>query len=187
LFDFDNDADLDIYVTNGHVVDNVALYRPTFTYAQKALLYENVGGGRFVDISARSGPALQATRVGRGLAVADYDNDGRLDLVVTAVGQPPLLLRNQTTPRAWLTIAARGTTSNRFGLGARVRVGSGPSARVRAINNVASYQSANDMRLHLGLGDLKVVPAIEIRWPSGRVQTLTNVAANQILTVTEPR
>lgn len=140
-----------------------------------------------MDISARSGPALQVTKIGRGLAVADYDNDGRLDLVVTGVGEAPLLLRNQTAPRSWLTIAAQGAASNRFGLGARVRIELGATSQTREINNVASYQSASDMRLHVGLGSLKVVPRIEIRWPSGAVQSLTNVTANQILTVTEPR
>jgi enediyne biosynthesis protein E4 len=187
LFDLDNDADLDIYVTNGHVIDNVALYRPTFTHAQKALLYENVGGGRFRDVSATSGPALQLARVGRGLAVADYDNDGRLDLVVANLGQRPLLLKNQSGSKgAWLRLLLRGTTSNRFGLGAHVRITTSTGVQEREVNNVASYLSANDIRLHVGLGAATVVQGIDVSWPSGKTQTLRDIPINQALIIEEP-
>jgi hypothetical protein len=186
MFDFDNDGDLDIYVTNGHVIDNVKLYHPTFTYAQKALLYENLGG-RFRDISDQSGPALQIERVGRGLAVGDYDNDGNLDLAISAVGQAPLLLRNQGTPgRSWITIRAQGSKSNGFGLGARVLVEAGGREQVGEVNSVASYQSSNDVRLHFGLGEAKTIQRLAISWPSGAKQELKDVATNQVLVVKEP-
>jgi hypothetical protein len=186
FFDLENDGDLDIYVTNGHVIDNVHLYRPEFTHAQKALLYRNIGGGRFEDISAQSGPALQLESVGRGLAVADFDNDGRLDLAVANLGQKPFLLKNQGATGAWLLIRAKGRTSNAFGLGARVRLETPQGAQVREINNVASYLSANDVRLHVGLGAASSVTRLEIRWPSGQTQVLTNVPVNQVLTIEEP-
>jgi hypothetical protein len=186
LFDIDNDGDLDIYVTNGHVIDNVQLYQPKLTYAQKDLLYENLGG-RFRDISAQAGPALQATRVGRGLAVADFDNDGLLDVVISGVGRAPVLLKNQNVKGGhWLTIKAEGTKSNRLGLGATVTVTTSGGVQVLEINNVASYLSSNDLRLHVGLGAATTVQKIDIAWPSGTKQTLTDVAANQILTVKEP-
>ena len=186
MFDFDNDGDLDIHVTNGHVIDNVKLYHPTFTYAQKDLLYENLGG-RFRDVTGQSGPALQATRVGRGLAVADFDNDGNLDVVITSVGQAPVLLKNQGAPRGnWISIRAEGTKSNRFGLGAAVQVATAGRLQVLEINNVSSYLSSSDTRLHVGLGSAKTVQRIEILWPSGAKQTLKDVAANQVLTVKEP-
>jgi hypothetical protein len=186
MYDLDNDGDLDIHVTNGHVIDNVKLYQPTLTYEQKDLLYENLGG-RFNDISAGSGAALQARRVGRSLAVADFDNDGNLDVVISSVGQGAVLLKNHGLRNGnWIQIRAQGTASNAFGLGATVRAETAGRAQVREMNNVSSYLSSNDTRLHLGLGDAKIIQRLEILWPSGRRQLLTDVAANQILVVKEP-
>jgi len=186
MYDVDNDGDLDLHVTNGHVVDNIRLYQPTLSYEQKDLLYENVGGGKFKDISAEAGPALQALRVGRGLAVADFDNDGYVDVVVTSVGRPAVLLKNLGTRRGnWLEIRAKGTRSNSFGLGTTVRVEAGGKTQVREITNVASYRSSNDTRLHVGLGSAASA-RLDLVWPSGRRQTLTEVRANQVIVVTEP-
>jgi enediyne biosynthesis protein E4 len=186
FFDFDNDGDLDLHVTNGHVIDNVKLVQPHLTYAQKDLLYENVGG-RFEDVSARGGPALQAERVGRGLAVADFNNDGRLDVVISSVGRRPALLKNQGERAGnWLLIRAEGTKSNRFGLGATMRIESEAGTVVREVNNVASYQSANDIRLHVGVGTAKVVRRIDVLWPSGAKQELLDVPVNQLLVIREP-
>jgi hypothetical protein len=187
MFDVDNDGDLDIYVTNGHVIDNVKLYQPNLTYAQKDLLYENLGGGRFRDVSRQSGPALQVDRIGRGLAVADFDNDGNLDVVISSLGQRPVLLRNQGGNAGnWIMIRAKGKKSNSFGLGATVTIETSEGRQVREINNVASYLSSNDVRLHVGLGRAKIIQRIEIRWPSGTRQVLKEVAVNQILVVDEP-
>jgi enediyne biosynthesis protein E4 len=185
MYDYDNDGDLDIHVTNGHVIDNVKLYTPALSYEQKDLLYENAGG-EFKDVSAQAGGALQNTRVGRGLAVADFDNDGFLDVAISSLGRKAVLLRNRGVSKAnWIEIRAEGTTSNRFGLGATVRVQTPGTLQVREINNAASYQSANDIRLHVGLGAAKSIPQIEILWPSGIRQILEDVAVNQILTVKE--
>ena len=193
MFDADNDGDLDIHVTNGHVIDNVALYRPTLTYAQKDLLYENVNGpstglgtGKFRDVSAVAGTGLQAARVGRGLAVADFDNDGRLDVVITSLNQRAVLLKNQSARAGnWIMIRAKGKKSNAFGLGATVTVETTEGRQVREINNTASYISSNDIRLHVGLGAAKVIRQIEVLWPSGTRQVLKDVAVNQILTIEE--
>ena len=187
LFDFDNDGDLDIYVTNGHVIDNVKLYQPNLSYAQRDLLYENTGG-QFRDVSALGGRALQAERVGRGLAVADFDNDGRLDVVIANLGRPAVLLKNQGAAGDghWLSIEARGRKSNRFGLGATVKVETSEGTQIREINNVASYLSSSDVRLHIGLGRATIVKRIEILWPSGTRQVLENVKVDQVLRIEEP-
>ena len=187
MFDFDNDGDSDIYVTNGHVIDNIAMYQPSLTYAQKDLLYENLGG-RFRDVSAQSGPVFKVDRVGRGLAVADFDNDGNLDVVIANLGRAPALLRNQgLLHNNWITIKAKGTRSNASGLGARVTVETAGGVQVKEINNVASYLSSNDIRLHFGLGKAGIVRRLEVVWPSGTRQTLNDVAVNQILAVEEPK
>jgi hypothetical protein len=187
LFDVDNDGDLDIHVTNGHVIDNIALYQPNLSYAQKDLLYENVGG-RFRDVTMQTGAALQAERVGRGLAVADFDNDGNVDIVISSLGRRPVLLKNQgASGRNWILIRAKGRKSNAFGLGATVRLQTESGAQVKEVSNVASYLSSNDVRVHFGLGTAKTIVRIDVLWPSGAKQTLTNVAVNQVLVIEEPQ
>ncbi len=186
LFDADNDGDLDIYVTNGHVIDNVKLYQPNLSYAQRDLLYENLGGGEFRDVTAQAGPALQVERVGRGLAVADFDNDGTLDVVINDLGRRAVLLKNHSGGGAhWLTIQAKGRRSNAFGLGAIVTIETAEGKQVREINNVASYLSASDVRLHVGLGRATIVKRLECLWPSGVTQVLENVKVDQTLVLEE--
>jgi hypothetical protein len=187
MFDADNDGDLDIHVTNGHVIDNVSMYRPGLSYAQKDLLYENLGAGRFKDVTAQGGAALQATRVGRGLAVADFDNDGNPDIAISSLNQRAVLLRNQGVQAgSWIIIRAKGKKSNAFGLGATVTIETSAGRQVREINNTASYLSSNDVRLHVGLGGARIIRQIEILWPSGARQLLKDVAVNQVLVIEEP-
>lgn len=187
LFDFDNDGDLDIYVNNGHVIDNIRLYNPQLSYAQKDLLYENVNG-YFQDVSAVSGPAFESEYVGRGAAVGDYDNDGDLDIVVSNCGQPAVLMRNDGGNRNhWIAIRVRGAESNSFGLGAKVRVETGSGVQFKEINNVASYLSSHEIRLYFGLGREQKVKRIEIIWPSGKKQTLRDIPADQTLLIKEVR
>ncbi|HUQ93475.1 MAG TPA: CRTAC1 family protein [Bryobacteraceae bacterium] len=186
LFDFDNDGDLDIHVTNGHVIDNVKLYDPQLTYAQKDLLYENIGGGKFRDVSAQAGPAFGMEHVGRGSVVADFDNDGDLDIVIANLGDRPFLFRNDTAPRRhWLAVELRGKASNRFGVGARVTLTAAGRRQVRDMTNVASYLSSGELRLHFGLGAAAQVERVEVAWPGGGRQVVENVKADQVLRVEE--
>lgn len=185
LFDYDNDGDLDIYVTNGHVVDNVELYHPHLSYRQKDLLYENAGG-RFRDVSASSGPAFRISHVGRGAATGDYDNDGDLDIIVADCGGPPILMRNEGgNQNQWLAVRARGRESNRFGVGSRLRVTAGGRTQLREISMSGSYLSSSDSRLYFGLGREPRAARLEVLWPSGKTQVLENLAANVVVTLDE--
>ncbi|MBO0859634.1 MAG: CRTAC1 family protein [Chloracidobacterium sp.] len=185
LFDFDNDGDIDIYVTNGHVVDNIQLYNPRLSYMQTDLLYAN-DRGRFRDVSAESGPAFQIKHVGRGAATGDFDNDGDLDIVVSNCGQPPMLMRNDGGNRNhWIAIKARGRQSNSFGVGSRVKVEAGGRSQIKEIYSAGSYLSASDLRLYFGLGAERTIKQLEILWPSGKKQILSDVAADQTLSLDE--
>ena len=186
LFDFNNDGQLDIFVTNGHVTDNVELYDPQLSYKQTDLLYENTGGGMFHNVSAESGPGFHIRHVGRGAAIGDFDNDGDLDIVVADCGGRPLLLRNDGGNRNhWLAISARGRQSNRFGIGSKVRVVSGGRTQLREINPYGSYLSTSDVRLYIGLGHETTITSLEIEWPSGKKQKRENIPANQTLLLDE--
>jgi hypothetical protein len=187
FLDLDNDGDLDIYVANGHVVDNVSMYTPAVKAAQRGLVYVNDGAGHFTDVSAAAGPGPQIERISRGLAVADYDNDGDLDIAISNLGAAPLLLRNEAAPgRHWVTLSLHGTASNRRGLGARVEIEAGGKKQVRVVNNVVSYLSASDSRLHIGLGEAARIDSLVITWPSGTRQAVTDAAVDRVLDITEP-
>jgi enediyne biosynthesis protein E4 len=184
--DFDNDGWLDILVANGHVIDNIHLYREDVTYAERKLLFINLGNGSFVEAAAKSGKALMVPEVSRGAAFGDYDNDGDVDVFVTNNGSRATLLRNDGGNRNhWITIKTVGTKSNRNGIGARITLLAGGVKQMKEVKNSGSYCSAGDLRVHFGLGKAAMVESLEIRWPSGIVQKLANVKANQFLTVRE--
>jgi len=183
LADFDDDGRLDLLSANGHVNDG----RPRFPYAMPAQLLRGISGGRFADAAPDAGAALLAPHVGRGLAVGDLDNDGRLDALLVAQGEPPVYLHNRT-PRAGnhsLTLALRGTRSNRDGVGARVTVRAGGRESVAQRVGGGSYLSAGDPRLHFGLGAAGRVDSVEVRWPSGRVDRHESLPADAGLTLVE--
>ncbi len=185
LFDYDNDGWTDIFVTNGHVTDNIHLYNPRLSWQQTDLLYHNEKG-RFRDVSAESGPAFRIKHVGRGAATGDFDNDGDLDIVVSNCGQQPILMRNDGGNRNhWIAVKARGRQSNRFGVGAKVSVETEGRKQVKEISAAGSYLSSSDLRLYFGLGGERKVKRLEIIWPGGGKQTLTGVAADQTLLLEE--
>ena len=188
FLDYDNDAQLDIAIANGHILENAPQYRAGSTYMQRKLLFRNTTSRRFVEAGRTAGPAFAAEKVGRGLAVGDIDNDGDLDLLVTNNGQDAELLRNDGGNRAnALLVRLRGAGANTDAIGTRIRLTAGLRTQMREVRTGSSYLSQNDLRAHFGLGAAAGADRIEVVWPSGRTEAVGNVPANQIITITEGR
>jgi enediyne biosynthesis protein E4 len=186
FMDYDNDGARDLFLANGHVLDNIALYHSDTKYAEPKLMFRNTGRGTFENVSDRLGPDFQLPRVSRGAAIGDFDNDGDLDILVNNCGQPPQLLRNDGgNLNHWLEILLLGTKSNRDGVGARVTVSAGDLTLYDQRKGGMSYQSAQDPRLHFGLGQHTVIDGIKILWPSGETTKLSDLRSDQIITVQE--
>jgi hypothetical protein len=186
LIDYDNDGFRDILIANGHILDNIQLYHADTPYAEPKQVFHNDGHGSFENLSDRLGKDLQVARVSRGLAVGDFDNDGDLDLLVSNNGGRPQLLRNDGgNENHWLEVYLIGTRSNRDGVGAKVHLSAGNRDLYDERKGGMSYQSAQDPRLHFGLGEIGVVQSLEIRWPSGAVDKLAGIEADQVITVKE--
>lgn len=179
IIDIDNDGLEDLFVTNGDA---------HHLYGEEDMLLINRGGMRFEDVTLECGPYFhEAEHVGRGAAAVDWDNDGDMDVLVANLGGPTVLLRNDWDgPTHWLKIVLRGTTSPTDGRGAKVVIQAGEQRWMRQAGAASGYLSFNDPRLHFGLGAAGSVARVEIHWPSGIVQSLEDVEADQILTVTEP-
>lgn len=186
LFDFDNDGWADIFMSNGHVFPEVDSRKLHVSFRQQKLVYKNMGNGRFSDISSSVGSAVTDLHSSRGAAFGDFDNDGDVDVVVVNMNEPPSLLRNDChTKNNWIKIKCIGTKSNRTAIGARVRVVTGSHAQMNEVMSGSSYISQNDLRLHFGLGRVRKLDLIEVRWPLGLVESFKNVEANQLLVLEE--
>ena len=184
--DFDNSGWLGLLIVNGHVEDNVTQIDPSTTYRQPTQLFRNLHGKRFADMSTQAGPDLQRPIVGRGLAIGDFDNDGRVDALVVDSEGAPLLLKNESDPVGhWLSLKLVGTKSNRDGIGALVTVTAGGLTQTRLCHTDGSYLSASDVRVHIGLGHASVVQAVTIRWPSGQRDIFHHVQVDKFLMVQE--
>jgi enediyne biosynthesis protein E4 len=185
LFDYDNDGWKDLLIAQGHDMDTIELTSPQLRYREPMLLARNTGHG-FEDVSAEAGSVFRQPWLGRGLAIGDIDNDGRVDAVVTTNGGAAHILRNETeTSNHWLTLKLVGHKSNRDAIGAEVKVVTAAGAQFAAVTTAGSYLSSSDKRVHFGLGTDATAKIVEIRWPSGIVQTLRDVKGDQILQVEE--
>jgi hypothetical protein len=186
FFDFDNDTELDLAFANGHIFDNAPEFRPGATYAQRKLLFRHVTPRRFVEVGRGAGPGFALEKVSRGLVSGDIDNDGDLDLLVTNNGQTADLLRNDGGNGGnALLVRAVGKGSNRDSVGARLRLTVGARTQIRDVKAGSSYLGQNDLRQHFGLGTARSADRLEVRWPSGRTETLRNLQANRIITIRE--
>jgi hypothetical protein len=183
--DYDNDGWKDLLIAQGHDMDTVEKSFPMLRYREPIMLLRNTGHG-FVNVSANSGEVFHQAWVGRGMAIGDIDNDGRIDAVVTTNGGTAHLLHNATNNNNhWLTLKLVGHKSNRDGIGAVVEVTTSAGVQAVTVSTASGYLSSSDPRAHFGLGADEHPSRIDIRWPSGIQQTLRGVIADRILSVEE--
>jgi hypothetical protein len=186
FFDYDLDGWPDIFVANGHLDSDIERIQSRIRFRQPPHLFRNFGGGRFDEVTANSGPAFASPRVARGAAFADIDGDGDLDILITTNGGPALLFRNDGGDRNHgLRIKLQGVRANRDGIGAVARVRSGGRTQWQMMRSGSSYLSQSELVLTFGLGQQTKVDTVQIEWPSGAVDKLANVAADQTITIRE--
>jgi hypothetical protein len=188
IYDFDNDGFKDLFSANSHVSENANL-DPQQHYKQTNAVFQNMRNGEFQNVSERTGAAMQISAAHRGCAFGDLNNDGKIDVVVSAIGDPAELLYNTSADNNhWLLIETVGVKSNRDGIGTQIKITTlSGTVQYNQVSTAGSYASSSDKRVHFGLGHDKLVKEIELRWPSGTVQILRDVKADQILHVTEAK
>ncbi len=184
LVDMDNDGRLDLFIANGHVYPQVDSHGIGTHYLQRKQLFRNVDG-RFMDVTDEVGGGLLIEKSSRGAAFGDYDNDGRIDVIVTNMNDRPTLLHNESAGGHWATFRLVGARSNRDAIGAKVFVTAGGRRQLVEVRSGGSYASQNDRRAHFGLGDATRIDRVEIKWPSGMTETLASLAADRFYTVRE--
>jgi hypothetical protein len=188
FIDYDNDGWLDLFIANGHVYPEIEQVSPETHYKQHNSLFHNEANGKFTDVSALAGLGALPPRAGRGVAFADFDNDGYVDVIVANNGDPPTLLHNASNHgNHFVNFKLLGTKSNRDALGARIRVTSGKINQIREIAGGGSYLSQSDLRANFGLGEMAVASTVEVTWPSGLHQVFHDVKADRFYLIEEGR
>ena len=185
FFDYDLDGWLDMFVANGHIESDIERIQSRIKYAQPPHMFGNGGKGAFREVTRSLGSAFGRPRVSRGAAYGDIDNDGDLDLVMTTNGGPAVLFRNDGGENHSLRIRLMGTRSNRNGIGAVVRINSGGESQSQMLRSGSSYLSQSELVLTFGLGPRTQADSVEVRWPSGQVDRMTNVRSGQVVTIRE--
>ncbi len=185
FFDYDNDGHQDIFVANGHLMDNITALEKHVSYPQRNLLFRNAGDGTFVNVTSET-DGLDLKKVSRGAAIGDYDNDGDLDILVTNCNQRPDLLQNVVgNQNNWIQIQVVGQKSNRSGIGARIKVVTGTHVQYREVQSGGSYLSFHDLRAHFGVGKAEQIELLEIRWTNGHIDRETHLPVNRRFIATE--
>jgi hypothetical protein len=186
FFDYDLDGLPDIFAANGHIEDEISRVQPKVQYRQPPLVFRNLGGKKFEPVTAKLGAALGRPIVARGAAYADYDQDGDLDVLLSTNGGPAYLYRNDGgNANRWLRVKTVGTKSNRDGIGSVVRVKSSSGSQWQMVRSGSSYCSQSELVLTFGLGRDTKVDALEVQWPGGGRQTLSNLESNRLVVVEE--
>jgi hypothetical protein len=188
FFDYDLDGKPDLFAANGHIDEEIGRVQPKVQYKQPPLLFHNAGNGKFDDVSRQMSPEFARAVVARGAAYADYDHDGDLDLAMSTNHGPAYLFRNNGgNGNNWIHLNLQGTKSNRDGIGAVVRIDSPVGKQWQTVHSGSSYCSQSELGLTFGLGKDTKANTIDVEWPSGQKQRLSNVPARQYLTITEPK
>ncbi len=185
MVDLDNDGWPDVFLVTGSVYPEVERQLPAYPFRTPRLVFRNLGDGRFEELIDEAGPGVAATHTSRGCAFGDFDNDGDVDILVVNLNEPPSLLRNDVSGGGhWLKVLLEGVTSNHSAIGARVTARYGGRMQAQAVTAQSSFYSANDRRLHFGLGAAASAD-LTIRWPNGAIESLDGVSADQLIIVRE--
>jgi hypothetical protein len=185
MFDFDNDGYPDLFWVTGSVYPEVEKVLPNYPFKSARILFRNLKNGKFEELLEQAGPGVIAAHASRGAAFGDFDNDGDIDILIMNLNEPPSLLRNDVKGgNRWIKVKLMGVKSNRSAIGARVTAHYGGKIQAQEVMSQSSFYSANDLRLHFGLGDAAKVD-LTIRWPNGQLEKIANLPANRFFTIRE--
>jgi enediyne biosynthesis protein E4 len=185
FIDYDNDGWPDIFVADGHIEDAIERVQKRVSYAEPPHVFRNLGAGRFQEVTNTLGAGFSSAKVARGAAYADIDNDGALDILLTTNGGPAYLYSSEGVSNHSLRVKLIGAKSNRDGIGAVVRVASGKDQQWQMLHSGSSYLSQSELVLTFGLGNVTKADSVEVQWPSGQLDKISNIPAGQTITVQE--